>query len=63
MPFVEWFKVIYMSTRYPGSRWLHQRCAWVMTTTNGVACATNGAEAEQRFPHILFKCAYRRYRP
>ncbi|MPC28081.1 hypothetical protein E2C01_021275 [Portunus trituberculatus] len=29
-PFVEWFKVTYMSPLHSGSRWLHQTCAWVV---------------------------------
>ncbi|MPC08659.1 hypothetical protein E2C01_001249 [Portunus trituberculatus] len=42
MPYVEWFEVAYMSPWYPGSRWLHQRCAWVGTTKNKISCTTNG---------------------
>ncbi|MPC94984.1 hypothetical protein E2C01_090177 [Portunus trituberculatus] len=32
MPFVEWFSYLHdsLSPRYPGCRWLHQRCAWVV---------------------------------
>ncbi|MPD03209.1 hypothetical protein E2C01_098834 [Portunus trituberculatus] len=42
VPFVEWFKVTYTSLRYPGSRWLHQRCPNMGTTINKIACTTNG---------------------
>ncbi|MPC90628.1 hypothetical protein E2C01_085625 [Portunus trituberculatus] len=42
MPFLEWFKVTYMSPGYQGSRWLHRRCIWVVITINKTVSASNG---------------------
>ncbi|MPC55977.1 hypothetical protein E2C01_049926 [Portunus trituberculatus] len=61
MPFVEWFKVTYMSPRMRLGGDIGPKMG---TTMNKIPCATNGQKLNSASHiYLFFKYSYRRYRP